>query len=83
MLLDLLFVMSKRGIVGEQYTRKYWFEKRIMERMSNIFQDLIEICRNDRTEKFEYEEECIDDTKEPDMSTQILRIKKSQLIDLK
>ena len=33
--------------------------------------------------KFEYEEECIEDSEEADMSTQFLRTQKEQLIDLK
>ena len=51
--------------------------------MSKIFQELNERCRNHPTENFEYEDECIDDTEETDISTQFLRRQKNQLIDLK
>ena len=53
------------------------------ERMSKIFQELNEKCRNLLNENFEYEDECIEDTEETDMSTQFLRMQKNQLIDLK
>ena len=33
--------------------------------------------------KFEYEDKCIEDTEETEMSTQFLRMQKNQLIDLK
>ena len=42
-----------------------------------------ERCRNYPTENFDYEDECIEDTEETDMSTQFLRMQKNQLIDLK
>ena len=58
-------------------------ERVVNERMSEIFQELNERCRNHSTESFEYEKDCIGDTEETDMSTQFLRMQKNQLIDLK
>ena len=51
-------------------------ERVVNERMSKIFQELNERCRNLPTENFEYEDECIEDTEETDMSTQFLRMQK-------
>ena len=58
-------------------------ERVVNERMSKIFQELNERCRNHSTEYFDYEIECIEDTEEIDKSTQFLRMQKKQLIDLK
>ena len=58
-------------------------KKLVNERMSKIFQELNERFRKHPTEKFEYEDECIEYTEETDMSTQFLRMQKNQLIDLK
>ena len=58
-------------------------ERVVNERMSKIFQELNERCRNHLTENLEYEDECIKDAEETDMSTQFLRMQKNQLIDLK
>ena len=51
--------------------------------MSKTFQGLNERCRYHSTVSFEYEDDCIKDTEETDMSTQFLRMQKNQLIDLK
>ena len=48
-----------------------------------IFQELNERYRNHSTKNFEYEDDCIEDTEETDMSTQFLRMQKNQLTDLK
>ena len=58
-------------------------EKEVIERMSNNFQELNKGCQNHPTENFEYEDECIEDREETDMSNQFLRMQKNQLIDLK
>ena len=42
-----------------------------------------ERCRYHSTVNFEYEDDCIKDTEETDMSTQFLRMQKNQLFDLK
>ena len=67
----------------ERRTKFQDVEKVVNERMSKIFQELNEICRNLPTENFEDEDECIEDTEETDMSTQFLRMQKNQLNDLK
>ena len=51
--------------------------------MKKIFDQLIERGKNYSSNKFEYEDECIEDSEEADMSTQFLRIQKNELIDLK
>ena len=51
--------------------------------MSKIFHGLNERCRYHSTVNFEYEDDCIKDAEETDMSTQFLRMQKNQLIDLK
>ena len=48
-----------------------------------IFQELKERCRNHSTENFKFEDDCIADTEETDMSTQFLRMQTNQLTDLK
>ena len=53
------------------------------ERMKNIFDQLNERGKNFSSNNFEYEDECIEDLEEADMSIQFLRIQKNQLIDLK
>ena len=63
---------------------KFQDDKKVLcERMSKIFRELYERCRNLSTENFEYEDECIKDIEETDMSTQFLRKQKNQLIDWK
>ena len=51
--------------------------------MKNFFDQLNERGQNFSSKKFEYEDECIEDSEEADMTTQFLRIQKNQLIDLK
>ena len=58
-------------------------ERIVNQRMSKTFQELNERCENHPTENLEYEDECIEDTEETDMSTQFLRMQKNQLISLK
>ena len=77
--LELLAEKSKL----EMRTKFQDVERVVNERMSKIFQELNARCRNLPTENFEYEDECIEDTEETDMSTQFLRMQKNQLIDLK
>ena len=59
------------------------FEVAVNERIKKIIDQLSERGKNYSSNKFEYENECIDDSEEADMSTQFLRIQKNQLIDLK
>ena len=66
----------------EKRTKFQDVEKIVNERMSKVFQELNEKCRNQPNENFEYEDECIEDTEETDMSTRFLRMQKNQLIDL-
>ena len=77
--LELLAEKSKL----EMRTKFQDVERVVNERMSKIFQELNKRCRNLPAENFEYEDECIEDTEETDMSTQFLRMQKNQLIDLK
>ena len=58
-------------------------EVAVNERIKTIFDQLIERGKNYSSNKFEYEDECIEDSEEADMSTQFLRIQKNELIDLK
>ena len=58
-------------------------EVAVNERMKKIFDQLNEHGKNFCSNKFEYEDECIEDSEEADTSTQFLRIQKNQLIDLK
>ena len=58
-------------------------EVAVNERMKKIFDQLNEREQNFSSKKFEYEDECIEDSEEADMTTQFLRIQKNQLIDLK
>ena len=41
------------------------------------------VVKNYASNTFEFEDECIEDSEEADMSTQFLRIQKNQIIDLK
>ena len=65
----------------EMRTKFQDVERVVNERMSEIFQELNERCRNHPIENFEYEDELIEDTEE--VSTQFLSMQKNQLIDLK
>ena len=51
--------------------------------MKKIFDQLNKRGKNYSNIKFEHEDECIEDSEKADMSTQFLRIQKTQLIDLK
>ena len=51
--------------------------------MKKIFDQLSERSKTYSRIKIEYEDECIEDSEETDMSTQFLQIQKNQLIDLK
>ena len=51
-------------------------ERIVNERMSKIFQELNEGIQIHPTENIEYEDECIEDTEETDMSTQFLGMQK-------
>ena len=55
-------------------------EEAVNERMNKTFDQLNE---KGKSNIFESEDECIEDSEEADMSTQFLRIQKNQLIDLK
>ena len=58
-------------------------EVAVNERMKKIFDQLNERGKIYSSNYFEYEDECIEDSEEADMSTQFLRFQKNQLIDLK
>ena len=58
-------------------------EVAVNERMKKIFDRLNERDKNFSSKQFEYEDECIEDSDEADMSTQLLPFQKNQLIDLK
>ena len=64
----------------EMRTKFQDVERVVNERMSEIFQELNERCRNHPIENFEYEDELIEDTEETDVSTQFLSMQKNQLI---
>ena len=51
--------------------------------MKKIFDQLYERGKNYSSNKFEYKDECIEDSEETDITTQFLQIQKNQLIDLK
>ena len=67
----------------EKRTKFQDIEVAVIERMKKIFDQLNERGKNYSINKFEYKDECIEDSEEADMSTQFLRIQKNQLIDLK
>ena len=52
------------------------------ERMKKIVDQLKERGKNYSSNKFEYEDKCIEDSEEADMSSKVLQIQKNQLIDL-
>ena len=58
-------------------------EVAVNERIKKTFDQLSERGKNYSSNKIEYEDECIEDSEEADMSTQFLQIQKNQLIDLK
>ena len=51
--------------------------------MKKIFDQLSERGKNYSSNKFEYEDDCFEDSLEADISTQLLQIQKNQFIDLK
>ena len=67
----------------EMRTKFQFIERAVIERTKKIFVQLKECSKKFSSNKFEYEDECIEDSEEADMSTQFLRIQKNQLIDLK
>ena len=77
--LELLAEKSKL----EMRTKFQDIERAVNERMKKIFDQLNERGKNFSSNKFEYEDECIEDSEEAEMSTQFLQIQKNQLIDLK
>ena len=77
--LELLAEESKL----EMRTKFQDIEVAISEGMKKIFDQLNGRGKNYSSNKFEYEDECIDYSEEADMSTQFLGIQKNHLIDLK
>ena len=67
----------------EMRTKFQDIETAVNDRMKKIFNQLNERGKNYSSNKFEYEDECIEDSQEADMSTQFLGIQTNQLIDLK
>ena len=63
--IKLKFLAEKNKL--EMRTKFQDVERVVNERISKIFQELIERCRNHPTENFVYEDECIEDTKVTDM----------------
>ena len=77
--LELLAEKSKL----EMRTRLQDIDVAVNERMKKIFDQLNERSKNYSSNKFEYKDECIEDSDEADMPTQFSLIQKNQLIDLK
>ena len=71
--LELLAEKSKL----EMRTKFQDTEVAVNERMKKIFDQLNERGKNNSSKKLEYEDECIDDSGEADMSTQFLQIQKN------
>ena len=78
---NLELLAEKRGL--ELRSKFQDIERAVNERVKKIFDQLNERGKIFSSNKFEYEDECIEDSEEADMSTQFLRIQKNQLIDLK
>ena len=77
--LELLAEQSK-----QEMEKKFQdFEVAVNDRMKKIFDELNECGKNHSNNKFEYKDECIEDSEEAYMTTQFLRIQKNQFIDLK
>ena len=55
----------------------------VNDRFKKVFDKLNARVLTKRGEVFEFEDECVGDCEEDDMSTKFLRIQKNQLIDLK
>ena len=77
--LELLAEKSKL----EKRTKIQDTEVTINERMEKIFDQLNERSKTFSSIKFEYENECIEDSEEAHLSREFLRVQKNQLIDLK
>ena len=77
--LELLAEISKL----QMKTKFPEIENTVNDRVEKIFDKLNARNLTKRPEVFDYEEECIEDGEEDDMSTQFLRNQKNQLIDLK
>ena len=60
----------------EMRTKFQDIEGAVNERMKKIFDQLNERVESFSSNKFEYEDECIEDSEEADMSTQFLRNQK-------
>ena len=64
-------------------TKTQDIEVAVNERLKKIFDQLNERGKNYSNSKFEYKDECIEDSEEADMSTQFLRVQKNQFDYLK
>ena len=67
----------------EMRTKFQDIEVAVIKRMKKVFDQLNKRGKNYSSNKFEYKDECIENSEEADMSRQFLRIQKNQLIDLK
>ena len=67
----------------QKRTKCQEIENTVNDRVKKIFDKLKVRIFIKRLEIFDYEDECVEDGDEVDMSTQFLRIQKNQLIDLK
>ena len=76
--LELLAEKSKL----EMRTKFQDIEATINEKVKKICDQLNARSKNYSSSEFEYEDECIEDSGEADVSTQFLQIQKNQLIDL-
>ena len=76
------FVSKKLELLAEKNelemrTKLQDIEVAVNERMKKIFDQLNERSKNCSNNKHEYEDECIGDSEEADMSTQFLRVQKN------
>ena len=76
--LELLAEKSKL----EMRTKFQDVEVAVNERLKKIFDQLNERGKNYSSNKFEYQDECIEVSEDVDISTQLLQIQKNQHIDL-
>ena len=67
----------------EMRTKIQDIEVAVNERMKKIFDQITEHGKKYSRNKFEYKDECIEDSEDADMSTQFMQFQKNQLIDLK
>ena len=77
--LELLAEKSKL----QMRTKFQDIENTVNDRVKKIFDKLNATTLTKSLEVFDYEDECVEDGDEDDMSTQFLRLQKNQLIDLK